>query len=121
MGGALRQLVYSKIRAGAGLSNVVCVVTGGGSLGRRLDDWYEVLGMEVRPRCAVHCASLSPTLSHQLLCMRHTGPLVSQVLNGWGLTETSPVVAARRLGNNVRGTVGVPLPATQVRLRPASR
>lgn len=29
-----------------------------------------------------------------------------QVLNGWGLTETSPVLACRRGAHNVRGSVG---------------
>ncbi len=29
-----------------------------------------------------------------------------QVLNGWGLTETSPVLACRRGVHNVRGSVG---------------
>ena len=40
------------------------------------------------------------------------------VQNGWGLTETSPVLACRRLraGENVRGTVGLPMPGTQVRV-----
>jgi len=38
--------------------------------------------------------------------------------NGWGLTETSPVLACRRLREreNVRGTVGLPMPGTQVRV-----
>eukprot|EP00878_Enallax_costatus_P036567 GHUV01041074.1.p1 GENE.GHUV01041074.1~~GHUV01041074.1.p1 ORF type:complete len:511 (+),score=205.18 GHUV01041074.1:480-2012(+) len=36
------------------------------------------------------------------------------VLNGWGLTETSPVLACRRLSANVRGSVGLPTPGTQV-------
>lgn len=40
------------------------------------------------------------------------------VQNGWGLTETSPVLACRRLraGENVRGSVGLPMPGTQVRV-----
>lgn len=40
------------------------------------------------------------------------------VLNGWGLTETSPVLACRRNhpGQNVRGSVGQPTPGTQLRL-----
>ncbi len=40
------------------------------------------------------------------------------VQNGWGLTETSPVLACRRLrpSENVRGSVGLPMPGTQVRV-----
>jgi long-chain acyl-CoA synthetase len=41
------------------------------------------------------------------------------VLNGWGLTETSPVLACRRSvpqRENVRGTVGLPIPGTQIRV-----
>lgn len=38
------------------------------------------------------------------------------VLNGWGLTETSPVLACRRPENNVRGSVGTPLAGTQLRV-----
>ena len=41
------------------------------------------------------------------------------VLNGWGLTETSPVLACRRSvppRENVRGSVGLPIPGTQVRV-----
>ncbi|GAB4844056.1 Long-chain-fatty-acid--[acyl-carrier-protein] ligase AEE15, chloroplastic [Ancistrocladus abbreviatus] len=36
--------------------------------------------------------------------------------NGYGLTETSPVVAARRLASNVLGSVGHPLPHTEVKI-----
>ncbi|PRW33092.1 long-chain-fatty-acid-- ligase [Chlorella sorokiniana] len=39
-----------------------------------------------------------------------------QVLNGWGLTETSPVLACRRGVHNVRGSVGLPTPGTQLRV-----
>lgn len=43
------------------------------------------------------------------------------VINGWGLTETSPVIACRAMEtddepqHNVRGTVGRPLPGTTVK------
>ena len=38
------------------------------------------------------------------------------ILNGYGLTETSPILAARRPHHNVRGTVGPPLPHTQIQI-----
>ncbi|KAK9834180.1 hypothetical protein WJX81_006227 [Elliptochloris bilobata] len=70
----------------AALGIMKCVVSGGGSLAAHLDDFYEAAGLPV--------------------------------LNGWGLTETSPVLACRRLraGENVRGSVGLPMPGTQVRV-----
>ncbi len=38
------------------------------------------------------------------------------ILNGYGLTETSPILAARRPTLNVRGTVGPPLPQTELKV-----
>jgi long-chain acyl-CoA synthetase len=38
------------------------------------------------------------------------------VLQGYGMTEASPVVAVNRLGDNVPETVGAPLPGVEVRL-----
>lgn len=38
------------------------------------------------------------------------------ILNGYGLTETSPILAARRPTLNVRGTVGPPLPHTEIKI-----
>jgi long-chain acyl-CoA synthetase len=38
------------------------------------------------------------------------------LLVGYGLTETSPVIAVRRLGRNVVGTIGTPLDETEVRV-----
>jgi len=41
------------------------------------------------------------------------------VLNGWGLTETSPVLACRsvrRVDGNIRGTVGRVIPGTELRV-----
>ncbi|MFQ5671144.1 MAG: AMP-dependent synthetase/ligase [Acidobacteriota bacterium] len=38
-----------------------------------------------------------------------------KLLNGYGLTETSPVLTCRRLSHNILGTVGRPLPGTRVR------
>jgi long-chain acyl-CoA synthetase len=38
------------------------------------------------------------------------------ILNGYGLTETSPILAGRRPDLNVRGTVGPPLPQTELKV-----
>jgi len=38
------------------------------------------------------------------------------VINGYGLTETSPVLTARTVSHNVRGTVGRPLMNTEVKV-----
>eukprot|EP00271_Cylindrocystis_brebissonii_P016537 TRINITY_DN402_c0_g2_i1.p1 TRINITY_DN402_c0_g2~~TRINITY_DN402_c0_g2_i1.p1 ORF type:complete len:791 (+),score=156.45 TRINITY_DN402_c0_g2_i1:455-2827(+) len=38
------------------------------------------------------------------------------LLNGYGLTETSPVLTARKPFHNVLGSVGVPLPGTEIRV-----
>lgn len=38
------------------------------------------------------------------------------LLNGYGLTETSPVVSVRKIERNVLGTIGEPLPFTEVRI-----
>ncbi|GAB4210764.1 MAG: AMP-binding protein [Synechococcales cyanobacterium] len=38
------------------------------------------------------------------------------ILNGYGLTETSPVLTARRPSNNVRGTIGLPIPKTEIQI-----
>ncbi|GET39702.1 AMP-dependent synthetase/ligase [Microseira wollei] len=39
-----------------------------------------------------------------------------EVLVGYGLTETAPVVTARRLDDNLRGSAGKPLPGTEIRI-----
>ncbi|NJK64625.1 MAG: long-chain fatty acid--CoA ligase [Synechococcaceae cyanobacterium SM2_3_1] len=38
------------------------------------------------------------------------------ILNGYGLTETSPVLACRRPEQNIRGTVGPAFPKTELRI-----
>eukprot|EP00959_Pyramimonas_sp_CCMP1952_P157818 3300014-Pyramimonas_sp.AAC.1 len=42
-------LLFSKIRATIGIRG--CVVSGGGSLAKGLDDFFEVIGLEVPPWC----------------------------------------------------------------------
>lgn len=83
------RLFYAKVRAAIGIKK--SAISGGGSLAKGLDDFYEIMGMEV--------------------------------LNGWGLTETSPVLCCRRSvavsgdrSTNIRGTVGLRLPATEIRV-----
>ena len=39
-----------------------------------------------------------------------------RLLNGYGLTETSPVLTIRRFTHNIPGTVGRPLPLTTIRI-----
>jgi long-chain acyl-CoA synthetase len=84
-------IAYKKIREAVAVRQTI--VSGGGSIGTHLDDFFEAIGIEV--------------------------------VNGWGLTETSPVLAARRsgfhterpgVGDNVRGTIGHPLRGTSVRV-----
>eukprot|EP00899_Mesostigma_viride_P006804 jgi/Mesvir1/16124/Mv08408-RA.1 len=80
------KLLFSKMRDLIGIKQ--CVISGGGSLSEHLDDFYEMVGLEV--------------------------------LNGWGLTETSPVLTSRRFTriprDNVRGTIGRPLTHTEIKI-----
>jgi len=39
------------------------------------------------------------------------------ILNGYGLTETAPVLTNRRVNHNVRGSVGLPMPETEIQIR----
>jgi long-chain acyl-CoA synthetase len=39
------------------------------------------------------------------------------ILNGYGLTETAPVLTNRRTTQNVRGSVGLPMPQTEIQIR----
>ncbi|MBC6421414.1 MAG: long-chain fatty acid--CoA ligase [Hormoscilla sp. SP5CHS1] len=73
-------LVYQKVRAGIG--DLFQVISGGGSLAMHLDNFFEIIGVEI--------------------------------LVGYGLTETSPVLTARRSWDNLRGSAGQPIPGTAI-------
>jgi long-chain acyl-CoA synthetase len=78
-----QRLVYKKIRQATG-GQVKQVISGGGSLAKHFDTFFEVIGIEI--------------------------------LVGYGLTETSPVLTARRPWANLRGSAGQPIPGTEIRI-----
>jgi long-chain acyl-CoA synthetase len=76
-------LVYRKVREATG-GRVKEFISGGGSLARHIDIFFEVIGV----------------------------PLIV----GYGLTETSPVLSARRPWHNLRGASGQPIPFTEFKI-----
>ena len=76
-------IVYKKIQQATG-GNIKQLICGGGSLAQHLEDFFEVVGIEI--------------------------------LVGYGLTETSPVLCARRYYRNLRGSSGKPIPGTQIKI-----
>lgn len=78
-----KKLVYSKVQQATG-GQVKQFISGGGSLARHLDIFFEIIDV----------------------------PLVV----GYGLTETAPVLSARRPWRNLRGAAGQPIPLTQVKI-----
>lgn len=77
------QLIYKKVRQATG-GRVKYLVSGGGSLAKHLDDFYEIIGIEI--------------------------------LQGYGLTETSPITNVRRPDRNLRGSSGPPIPNTEIQI-----
>ncbi|WP_071188112.1 long-chain fatty acid--CoA ligase [Trichormus sp. NMC-1] len=77
------KLVYAKVREATG-GRIKQVISGGGALPRHIDNFFEIIGVEI--------------------------------LQGYGLTETSPVTHARRSWRNLRGSCGQPIPATEVKI-----
>lgn len=77
------RIVYRKIRQATG-GEVKFLVSGGGSFAKHLDNFYEIIGVEI--------------------------------LQGYGLTETSPITNVRRPDRNIRGTSGPPLRQTSIRI-----
>jgi len=78
------RMLFCKIRAALG-GRLKVLVSGGGSLPRHVDQFFDLVGM----------------------------PL----LNGYGLTETAPLVSVRHRNIPRLGTVGPPIPGTQVEAR----
>ena len=76
-------LLYKRMQQALG-GNVKQLICGGGSLAQHLEDFFEMIGIEI--------------------------------LVGYGLTETSPVLSARRYWNNVRQASGQPLIQTEFRV-----
>ncbi|MDC0834178.1 long-chain fatty acid--CoA ligase [Geitlerinema sp. CS-897] len=75
------KLVYSKVRAATG-GHVKYLISGGGSLARHIDTFFEVIGINL--------------------------------LVGYGLTETSPVLTVRRAWQNLQGSSGLPVIDTEI-------
>ncbi|MEO6422802.1 MAG: long-chain fatty acid--CoA ligase [Candidatus Nitrotoga sp.] len=59
-------------------------------------------------------AALQPDISRVFIA------LGLPILQGYGLTETSPIVCANRLNNNLPSSVGLPLPGVEVRINEQS-
>ncbi|HZG39597.1 MAG TPA: long-chain fatty acid--CoA ligase [Nodosilinea sp.] len=78
-----KKLVYGKVREATG-GQVKQLISGGGSLARHIDIFFEIIGV----------------------------PL----LVGYGLTETAPVLSARRPWRNLRGAAGQPIPFTEIKV-----
>ncbi|TAE53914.1 MAG: long-chain fatty acid--CoA ligase [Nostocales cyanobacterium] len=77
------KIVYNKVREATG-GKIKQVISGGGALPRHIDNFFEIIGVEI--------------------------------LQGYGLTETSPVTNARRPWRNLRGSSGQPIPGTEVKI-----
>ncbi|MDD3014050.1 MAG: AMP-binding protein [Candidatus Gastranaerophilales bacterium] len=75
--------VYGNLRKVLG-SDFIKGICGGGALAGHLEDFYEIIGIEI--------------------------------LVGYGLTETSPVLTVCNPNFNLKGSVGRPLPFTQIKV-----
>jgi long-chain acyl-CoA synthetase len=78
-----KKLVYGKVSQATG-GQVKQLISGGGSLARHIDIFFEIIGV--------------------------------QLVVGYGLTETAPVLSARRPWRNLRGAAGQPIPFTEIKV-----
>ena len=78
-----KRLVYGKVSQATG-GQVKQLISGGGSLARHIDIFFEIIGV--------------------------------QLVVGYGLTETAPVLSARRPWHNLRGAAGQPIPFTEIKI-----
>jgi long-chain acyl-CoA synthetase len=77
------KIVYKKIREATG-GKIKQIICGGGSLAQYLEDFFEIIGVDI--------------------------------LVGYGLTETSPVLTSRRHYKILRGSSGLPVTDTEIKL-----
>ncbi len=77
------RLIYQQVRAATG-GELKQWISGGGSLARHLENFFEIVGIEI--------------------------------IVGYGLTETSPVLTVRRPCRNLRFSSGQPIPGTAIRI-----
>ncbi len=77
------KLVYRQVRLATG-GRIKQVITAGGALPTHIDDFFELMGIEL--------------------------------LQGYGLTETSPATHARRPWRNLRGSSGQPIPGVETKI-----
>lgn len=76
-------LIYRKVREELG-NKFTAAISGGGSLPRYIDDFFEVIGVPI--------------------------------LEGYGLTETSPIITCRTFTHGIPYTCGSPLPQTEINI-----
>ena len=91
----------------------------------RLSGSLQKLGLDVSGRLLGEGTALLGGRLHTIICggaaldpelIRFFRALGIEVLQGYGITECSPVVSVNRPGKNVVGSVGRPLPCCEVKL-----